>query len=287
MTLPGLLFQGNMSPKCRIMQAMAPNTQERWQAAVMPVALDVIDGYRATRQAHLEAVGRLEDWGAPYWAIYLRGYCVGKLARLNSPLLPTFMVRAEVALVGLGLLFPDKEQRQEAYCRVALRFLEDMLRPFADWVARTDDARVRTVFGPTLELYQLCQELCISESDPRWRAVFHAFHQLGRSAPAPPMEQVPESGEALQSELPDRFGMTYFCTLLAMYAFSSPLAPFQYEHTALLFSDRARYVALLRGAAESSELQRVELGACLLLNALERECPAPEWMPRTSLGQSP
>ena len=112
---------------------------ERWQAAIMPVALGVIgDQHEFTEEGMQESVKRLSDLGVPGWASHLRLarpiWNEGPWERWGPAcILPwhtNFAIRSATALAGIQLLTPNEQDLRRIYQRLFIRFLTETLRPF-------------------------------------------------------------------------------------------------------------------------------------------------------------
>lgn len=230
--------------------------EERWQAAVMPVALGVLDGYEFSEQGKAEAKSRLKELGVPTWAVQLREHLLERIAAGHSPFLPTFAIRFEAAVAGIWHLHFLAEDRQAAHTSALARFFALAFAPLAQ--------RVETR----------------QEYDTLW-----ALHRFFESAE--PMDS------ALWSDALGRFEqqavshqprtqadfLAFWCIRISQDGICQPYEPMD---TGLI----NRFVFQLSMEYQhcyGEEESPTEQIARAFLAALESRCPEPEWLQRFRL----
>lgn len=144
--------------------------EERWKAAMMPVALGVIgDQYEFTEEGMQESVKRLTQLGVPGWASHLR------IALLSwnekpwepwgpeyiLPWHPRFAIRSETALVGIQLLTPQLQDLKQTYQRLFIGFLAETLRPFMTFAQQSGKYRQGN-YRVLNDLFELCDRFAFT-----------------------------------------------------------------------------------------------------------------------------
>ncbi|MGC4043237.1 MAG: hypothetical protein QM758_05490 [Armatimonas sp.] len=113
---------------------MTPEQNEQWRQAINP--LDYLDFHAISYEGVEESTARLRELGAPGWTTRTRFTLLTSVPKSPalpdcSLLFPEFALRSEVALVGLQLLYPDQAEAAVVYQRILKLFLHNALLPLA------------------------------------------------------------------------------------------------------------------------------------------------------------
>lgn len=237
----------------------------------MPVALDAIEGHEAADPWRSQGRTRLTALAVPEWAYQLRlrflsemqtGYPNLHGKAITYPhLIPAFLVRCEVAMAGLWLLYPDPEDRHRAYGRAAIRFLKEVLRPVvARATASTEPPHQQ--YDMLIHVFQLCESDGLYQNPKSWTNAIRwqtkkarGVHHLG----------ITGRGEILADA--------------AIWIARSSLFQEEYNrsiHIAFIVVLGVEYHGCY--GKDQRHLDRISQH---FLDALEAESPEPDWMPRT------
>lgn len=140
---------------------------EAWQKAIN--LLDHLDFHALSGAGLLESKSRLANLGVPKWAIPLRAQLItqGWYVQDREPWVPDFVLRSEVALVGLQIRHPIPEDAELAERRLVLRFVAEALRPFVEHARHADWYR-RNGYTAIVNLFHLCERSSATGSITRW-----------------------------------------------------------------------------------------------------------------------
>lgn len=246
---------------------MTPEQDENWKAAIMPVALGVVEGYELTEKGLRESLRRLTDRGVSPWAAQLR---IALLFRAFEPWHPNFALRSETALVGIQLL-PYENRAVIVYERAFLRFACEVLRPLIDYARQTDDYR-RAGYKPLIELFERCERFTPPGNVHQWPEAKELFPPRGFHYGMPETIEVYHAGN-MGTEL-----------LRAIRAVFDPPGLTDWRRFISLIDNLNQMYQWLQdgkvGVNFSTGPSYREAIADAYLIALEAECPAPEWLPR-------
>lgn len=103
---------------------------------------------------------RLTNWGVPCWAMSLWYQCAHWGWQQKQPWVPEFIRRSEAALIGLQILYPDRDLAEPVYGRLLLRFLHEVYQPLAEWIRQGASRPRRPVLSWDFERLVIFQELC-------------------------------------------------------------------------------------------------------------------------------
>ncbi|MGC4043334.1 MAG: hypothetical protein QM758_05985 [Armatimonas sp.] len=239
---------------------MDPAVEDRWKEAVMPVALGVIEGYEFTPQGRADARLRFQVLGLPEWAIPLREYLLERIAAAHLPYLPTFAIRFEVAVAGIGCLYPLPDERLAAYSRALKRFFHLALTPILARIEAVDEDTQRQEYEALQPIYQFYG------SENGEQGPEHLTDFLGQLE----KEIVSHQPRTLANFL------AFWCIRLTHSGLCHPYAPLDDGLINRFMFQLGQEYQLCYGD-DSLHTDRI---AQALVAGLETQCPEPEWMPR-------
>lgn len=242
---------------------MDSGLDEKWKAAVMPVALDVMDGYALTWEGRAEAYGRLKALQVPAWAISLHGTYLSDLQKEQMHLLPRFLIGCETAMVGLSLTYPQSERLDAVYKNVLFRLLQEAIGLLTAWVEGTDDASMRKNYDLFFQLHALCSSIQPPFEVAPWDELILRSSKRARFARQREIRSLVNTGARLGRGI--RFEKNHAHSSLTDMFLS--LLECQYRW--------------LRTGRYYGEESYIHLFAQVFLAALEAECPPPEWLDGT------
>lgn len=241
------------------MQAMTPEQNEQWKAAIQP--LDYLD-FHALSPEGLERFKRRTKArkSAPGWAVYTRNHFVSDGWQLAQPWVPEFALHSEAAMFGLRFLYPEFSDRAELYSRLLLDFLHRVM------------ANVPVDLPELQELHKLSGLTDFSKDE--WKAL-----ELGLRK-----RRVEFSGSPAKYAY---LGVSLACVgAVQNICCSAPEQWWDREvfglSTKLTFLFDVRKDECLVPADRLAELRRtgpMQPVATAFLAALEAECPPPDWLP--------
>lgn len=193
---------------------------------------------------------RLTGWGIPLWILDFRNRWV---TMHNQPWGREFTFRTEVALVGLQFLYLAQDARTEAYRRVVLGFVLGALRPLVDHAEASQE------YAGLLQICQLCESDGLYMAPQRWRDIHNRFGSHVVETPA----------KTRAKSLVDDF------IRIACSGLFQPDTPQDRNVTGvILFHLGKEYQSCFR--KDRAQTDRIVQA---FLNALEAECPPPDWLP--------
>jgi len=222
-----------------------------------------------------ESAERLTHRDIPGWVLEMRGNCLVKGWSVEAPGLHEFVLSSEVALVGMTFLFPTQEARVAAYRRLLQRLFHHGLLPVVDWIERHGDAVKPTYIDE--------ERGVIQDSDESARRTFRAlvdFYEVIHDPSAPP------SREEIEARLDARSRYTHRLTeIVYTILFKEP--EFWWNIRGLHLADDffeihqwpARWKTEQFVPVRPTDPIHVQAVAAACLQALEEECPPPDWRP--------
>lgn len=256
---------------------------ERWQAAIMPVALGVIgDQHEFTEEGMQESVKRLSDLGVPGWASHLR------LALLTwnerpwepwgpefiLPWHPDFAIRSATALVGIQLRTPNEQDLKRTYQRLFIRFLTETLRPFMAFAQQAGKYRQGN-YTVLNDLFALCERFACTRQ-PTHQEEWDALWERSESKVFAYAEEEPHVLVMTKAML----------TVARSLLDPNDATPWTDSRAGALGSIiegvTRQYQWRVDGYGSSDYLHTVlyaKLLADAYLTALEAICPTPDWLP--------
>ncbi|MGC4043321.1 MAG: hypothetical protein QM758_05920 [Armatimonas sp.] len=251
---------------------MTPEQNNRWRKAVR--LLDYFDFHAISPEGLAAFEKRLKaDRGAPGWAIQARSYCITDGLAKSQLWVPEFALRSEIALLGLKILYPEKEDRIALYRRLLPEFLSRVLASLADDYPMLQELHKLLSAGEQSE--PLLSEQRKLLSDKRFElSLRDTFHQPD---PDPAQQYVLR----IASECAELVRLAHFAAPLQWWGRGG------LELAAKLiwcYEERIKF-----GGFSGSHLERLEsLGTHLpvtdaFLATLEAECPSPDWLPHQTI----
>lgn len=199
-----------------------------------------------------DSAERLADWHLPEWALEIRDFCARWYYDDSVPT-PDFAFRTDVGLLGLQLRYSMPEERAESYNRLLLGFLSRSLRLLVDSEEVSKNAELQHDFEGFRQICCLCE----SEShylDPQnWLDIKNTFGKGRRSI----------TNRTRAPILVDAFTRV---TRRALFQIDEP-------------GPLGRRLPMFWFYAEYREFHLPENRiAQAFLNALETQCPTPDWI---------
>ncbi|MGC4043317.1 MAG: hypothetical protein QM758_05900 [Armatimonas sp.] len=229
------------------------------------------EGRRAFLKSRLLAsTERLMVRDIPRWAIELRSECIN---RGYWPEAATFefLLRSEIALIGLELSHPTKDAQATAYRRLLLSFFYNALEPFVEWVEQQRET-TRREYCDFVDLYDFLDGLDTLPSQEEWDAKERTMNyqknvEIVSSTSRQHCQRLLEIARLVLFKDPDIWWRTTDTDLalrfLEMHARSGPILP-------VGISRRPAYRIFFDND--------VEIVTTAYLAALEAECPPPDWL---------
>ena len=247
------------------MQAMTPEQDEQWQAAINP--LDYLDYHALSLQGREESTARLAAQGVPGWAAQLRIYLISRDSDQMESWQPRFGLHSEAALIGIQIQYPYDADLVPVYQRLFVRFVAEALRPLAEW-GRAQNDLWRVSYPPLVALYEHCVTLSLDREEWAWlETLFQSLSEKRKSYHAYflALELLTATRYLLDTEAqlprddPKRINLKKILWYLnALHQWRS---------------------AIEAREAFSEDASHNELIASAYLTALEAECPPPDWLP--------
>ncbi len=263
---------------------MTPEQHEQWQEAIMQAyPAPTPDGHEGTfeqwknhriAEAALlslmpeaeqvtflkkrveSSVEHLAGWNLPDWTLETRDYCASEFYK---PWMPDFLFRANAILIGMNVRYGAPEEQGKPYLRLLTGFFRRLLRPLVEYAETVDNASLRYEYEG---YYQIC---CLCESDDhyldsqRWLDIQNHFGPSGPGASS--RIRAPFLVDALVKRVRRTcFQVDEPGALRSMESLLSYLGA-EYKECSLLENRMAQ----------------------AFLDALEAECPYPDWLPRIEL----
>lgn len=247
---------------------MTPEQNRRWRKSVN--LLNYLDFHTFSPEG-LEAFEKhlRADRGAPGWAIQARSSCISRGFTALQPWVLDFALRSEVALVGLKILYPEKEKRIDLYRRLLPDFLNRALASLAEDYPLLQELRSLLSTHQQEELLLAQQRKTLEDR----RFGLSLRDTFGEPGSDPAQQYVLRiAGECTE--------------LVRLASFADPLQWWGRGGLKLAnqlidcYDERIKF-----GGFSGSRLERLqELGIYppvtdAFLTALEAECPPPDWLP--------
>ncbi|MGC4043278.1 MAG: hypothetical protein QM758_05700 [Armatimonas sp.] len=196
---------------------------------------------------------RLTDWNLPEWTLEMRDYWVPGYTEPS----PDFTFRCNVGLIGLQVRHSLPEEQAETHLRLLCGFLSRALRPLIEYAETNKYTELRQDLEGYYQICQLCESEGHYQESQRWLEIQNNFRPGW-----PPT--------SMRTRAP-----------LLVYAFAKFVRRnfFQVKESGTLQSMNSQLLYL------SEEYEGCSLPdnriAQAFLEALEAECPPPEWLPQT------
>ncbi|MGC4043456.1 MAG: hypothetical protein QM758_06595 [Armatimonas sp.] len=195
--------------------------------------------------------------------------------QITTPWIARFALRSQAALIGIQITTPDNIDRDALYQRIYVRFIQETLHPFVDWVKtmQSGDARYNA-YKPVIALYCACEGFTGPADAAEWRRLHQRLSNLARA----------EGFEAFKAwQLAESLLNGIIVRLNLEKAMPSSFVFFWKPFTVLYPLNRQHQWRLdgQEGKTPLDGSYSIELIADAFLVALEAKCPPPDWLPQT------
>lgn len=154
--------------ECTLEQWQSHRNAEAAMAALLPEAeRKVLQEFRVEY-----SVEHLAGWQLPDWTIKTRDFCIRRYYSswkedFSAPV-PELAFRSDVALIGIQLRYPTPEARGEPYQRLLIGFLKGALRPLVEYAEASDDTDLRHDLEGFAQICRLCESDSLYRDPQRW-----------------------------------------------------------------------------------------------------------------------
>ncbi|MGC4043452.1 MAG: hypothetical protein QM758_06575 [Armatimonas sp.] len=291
---------------------LTPEQNEQWQKAILGYGTEsYLEKWKAVPalaallpepsmfrfQSIQPSEERLTALGVPDWANHFRMHCAIRSwadDKDASHWVPEFLLRSEVALVGLTLRHPCHAEKEVAYMRLCVRFVTEALQPFVEHAQKVGWRR-RGYYKPVVKLYRFCESYSTMGSALRWpkhldslpKRVLREFlstvefllFMLVPLRKGEDTRALPKPHEGFSAHCLSECFLAGVTSILNPDAVT-PEDPFNGWSVILIVDFLETQHRWSRDGRKDSDHSYTDLIAGAFLAALEAECPPPDWLPQ-------